>query len=375
MSVYKPAKSRFWQFDFVLRGRRFHGSTGQETRRAAEAAERRLRLEAAEGRLGEASTLTLDQAAGKWWAEVGSRRADCDDVERRVAALLAIMGPATILADIDTPAISTAIQKRRAITYRRGGKESQKRLPSNATVNRDVIETLRPILRRAATHWGAKGLPAIAWRDLKLAEPAPPVRVYSAAEQAAWLAECGPAPALALRMLLTYGLRYGELFFELDAFDAEGRRLAVRKRKRDVPLILPLRQDDAREIAARVGRAQAAGLDHIWFAETPAKGRAKAKLAPLTYHGLKARLAGAAARAGIAPGRLIHGTRHHAGSTATRRGSLRLAQELLGHADIKSTLRYAHVLEADLRALVDDVPRNSPEPPNPEGEKTIRNKA
>ncbi len=37
MSVYKPARSRFWQYDFVQNGRRFHGSTGQETRRAAEA--------------------------------------------------------------------------------------------------------------------------------------------------------------------------------------------------------------------------------------------------------------------------------------------------------------------------------------------------
>ena len=372
MSVYKPAKSRFFQYDFVIARRRFHGSTGQVTRRAAEAAERRLRIEAAEGRLGEASAHTLDQAAGKWWAEVGSRRADASDVERRVDRLLSIMGRNTIIADITTAAVSTAVQKRRAVMYQRGDEKSVKRLPSNATVNRDIVETLRPILRRAATHWGAKGLPAIAWGDLKLAEPAAPVRVYSYAEQAAWTAECGPATALALRLLLTYGMRYGELFFALDAFDPDGPRLAIRKRKRGVPLALPLRADDAALIAARVGRARAAGLAHIWYAERKlASGRTR--LEPLTYHGLKARLTGAADRAGIAGPRRIHGARHHAGSTTVRAsGSLKLTQDLLGHADIKSTLRYAHLLEADLRAHLDGLPRNSPEPATPAANKPKR---
>lgn len=369
MSVYLPKKSRFWQFDFVVRGRRFHGSTGATSRRAAEAAERRLRIEAAEGRLGEASALTLDQAAGQWWKEVGRFRGDAADVERRLARLLALVGRHTALADIGTAAVSAAIQKRRGQVYQRGGKASVRRLPANATVNRDVIETLRPILRRAATHWGARGLPAIAWRDLRLAEPAAPVRVYSAAEQAAWSAECGPAVALALRLLLTYGLRFGELFFGLDAFDAEGPRLAVTKRKRDVPLSLPLRADDARAIAARVGRARAAGLDHIWYAEDD-----RGRLQPLTYHGLKARLNGAADRAGIAPGRRIHGARHHAGTTAARAGGLGLARELLGHADLKSTLRYAHTLEAHLREHLEALPRNSPEPEFPETQKPSRAK-
>ena len=370
MSVYKPAKSRFWQFDFVVRGRRFHGSTGVETRRAAEAAERRLRIEAAEGRLGEASLLTLDQAAGKWWAEVGRDRADADDVERRIDRLLSIMGRGTVIADITTAVVSTAVQKRRAVTYQRGGKESAKRLPANGTVNRDVIEVLRPILRRAASHWGAKGLPVIAWKDLRLAEPLPPVRVYTAAQQAAWEAECGPAVALALRLLLTYGMRYGELFFAFDAFEPDGRRLEIRKRKRDIPLVLPLREDDARAIAARVGRAQAAGLDHIWYAPDRT-----GKLLPLTYHGLKARLEGAADRAGIPPGRRVHGARHHAGSTAARRGGLALARGLLGHADIKSTMRYAHLIEQDLRDLVDAIPRENPEAATPRAEKARKIKS
>jgi site-specific recombinase XerD len=59
---------------------------------------------------------------------------------------------------------------------------------------------------------------------------------------------------------------------------------------------------------------------------------------------------------------LIHGARHHAGTTVLRKtGNLKLTQKILGHATIQSTMRYAHASEADLRNVVDDLPRNSPE--------------
>jgi site-specific recombinase XerD len=55
--------------------------------------------------------------------------------------------------------------------------------------------------------------------------------------------------------------------------------------------------------------------------------------------------------------RVIHGTRHHAGTTMLgKTGNLRLTQQLLGHADMKSTMRYAHALEADLRAALEGAP-------------------
>jgi integrase len=246
------------------------------------------------------------------------------------------------------------------MTYRRGVKKAAERLPSNATVNRDVIETLRPILRRAASHWGARGLPAIAWKDLRLPEPAPRARAYTPQAQAAWLAACGAPERLALQLLLTYGLRFGELFFLPAAFDATGPRLSIEKRKRDVPLVLPLRADDASKLAALVRLALGSGLPHVWA--VPIKiGPDRGKLRPLTYHELKGRLERAADRAGVALGRRLHGARHHAGTMAVRlTGSLWLAQHLLGHADPKSTQRYAHAAEEDLRGLVDAIPRNGP---------------
>lgn len=385
MSVYKPAKSRFFQYDFVIRGTRYHGSTGQVTRRAAEKAEGRIREQIAEGTLGSRENVALDEAAGRWWEDVGAHRGDAADVERRLEMLSTLLGGSTRLKDIDAEAVADAIRKRRVIPYTKAkGEDAKRHFPSPATVNRDVIEHLRPVMKYAARLWENKGLKlqTIPWGELRLEEPSGLVRIYGVDEQAAWRAQCGPTTGFALELLLTYGVRFGELFFELADFDPEGPRLNIRSRlmpdgtrrrgrKRDNGAhVLPLKAEHAREIAARLGRAQAADppLDHIWFVEvTDEKG--VATLEPLTYYGMQARLNSAAERAGVSKGRRIHGARHHAGTTLLRNsGNVRMSQRLLGHADIRSTLRYAHVMEDDLRAALegpaDSSPRNSPEPSN-----------
>lgn len=376
MSVYQPAKSRFWQYDFVIAGKRFYGSTGQATRRSAEAVERTKRLEAATGALGKVAKMTLDQGAGRWWAEVGIERGDSKDVERRIAVLVSVIGADTALGDIDQVTVATAVQARRRQTYRRGtSKKAKTYTPSAATVNRDIIETLRPILKRARTHWTPKGtphgLPDIDWTELRLSEPRGLSRIYTPAERARWVAE-GEAEGvdLAISLILTNGLRFGELFFPLDAFkdDPEEPVIALQKgRKRDVILYAPLRSDHAVAVRARVARARAAGLPHIWYRET-ARG-----LVALTYAMLEGAITRAANRAGVTGARRIHGARHHAGNSIMRRsgGNLKAVQGLLGHASIHSSQRYATVLTSELRTMLeDDIPRHSPEAPEPDDAKT-----
>ncbi len=70
MSVYKPSGSPFYQYDFQMRGRRFHGSTKCKSRREAEAVERGDREGAKEllkVATGGVETLTIDVAAGRYW--------------------------------------------------------------------------------------------------------------------------------------------------------------------------------------------------------------------------------------------------------------------------------------------------------------------
>lgn len=79
MSVYRPQGSPFYQYDFQMRGRRFHGSTKCKGRREAEAVEKGERERAKELlriSTGGAEALTLDVAAGRYWNEVGAHHAD-----------------------------------------------------------------------------------------------------------------------------------------------------------------------------------------------------------------------------------------------------------------------------------------------------------
>ena len=368
MSLYKPAKSRFWHYDFQFKGRRFHGSTGVETLRKAEAVERRYREKAALGTFDDGDGLTLDQAAGRWWEEVGRHRKSGRQLEHRLEILIRLVGKNTALADITTRTLAKAIERRRGETYQRGvdtADAKAKRYPlSNATVNADVAKPMRRIMNRARTTWEIKGLAEIDWEALLLPEAETEIRIYTQDQQQAWLAACDETTRMVLTLLLTYGLRFAEVFFAPAAFIPDGPSLVLNNRKKGSHL-LPLRPSDARQIAARVGRARAASLSTIWFEED-----ARGKLVPLTYSAIQSRLRMAARRAGLTAPRLIHGTRHHVGtSILAETGNLKLTQRVLGHKDIKSTLVYAHALDDGLRAALES--RNSPEPAMLEDDFTV----
>jgi len=77
MSVYRPRSkgaytSPFFQYDFQLNGRRFHGSTGATTRREALEVEHQERAEAKSA--GDDST--IEGGFARWWNEVGQHDAD-----------------------------------------------------------------------------------------------------------------------------------------------------------------------------------------------------------------------------------------------------------------------------------------------------------
>lgn len=363
MSVYKPAKSRFYHYDFVHKGRRVHGSTGVETRRRAEAVERKVREELAEGRLDDAAQMTIDTAAAKWWAEKGEGLRSASDRDRQLAVVMSLLGPKTRLAEIDTKKVGDAIQRRRNMTFTRG---TTTRRPSNATVNRDVIDALRPILRRARKAWGAKGLPDIDWGELRLTEPKPKPKEFTDGEFEALLAATQHYWHDLIRFVACYGPRISEAFFPLSALDVADRnnaRVILRARKGDDDHVIPLLPNDADMLAARAGRARAAGLDTVWFRELSTRG---GKLVALKPSGAVRRLSEAMTDAGVRASKGMRGShdlrRNSAMKILRATGNLRVAQKLLGHASIVSTLVYAHAVEEDVKAGLAALSRNSPEP-------------
>ena len=370
MSVYKPAKSRFYAYDFQHKGRRFHGSTGVEGKRAAEKVERDLREKAALGLLDDASQLTLNQAAGRWWLEHGSTLKDADRLFARVERMVEALGPNTIISEITTNVVARGIQKRRGQGFTRSKADDAKvYLPKAGTVNRDMIDSLRPILMRARKVWGAV-LPEINWKDLRAKEPKPKPKEFASADLSLVYGQVMPHWHDLIDFASRYGCRLSELFFppeDLDVDDVNDARVKLRERKGDDDHTIPLLPEDAAMFAARKGRVVAAGLRTVWFREIPSKRPGRpAKLRALTYNGCAIAMRRAMTRSGLREAKGMKGAhdfRHHSGMKMLRAtGDIRMAQKLLGHADIKSTLVYAHAIESDVKRGLAALSRNSPGP-------------
>lgn len=99
MSVYKPKKSRFYQYDFVWKDRRFHGSTGATDREAAKVIEAGIRYQLVNETLfGTKSEMTLDAAAGRYWLDIAKEQASAGTTEYQLRNLIARIGAETKLS-------------------------------------------------------------------------------------------------------------------------------------------------------------------------------------------------------------------------------------------------------------------------------------
>lgn len=314
--------------------------------------------------------MTLNQAAGRWWLEHGQTLKGGERLAARVERAIRAVGPDLPIGDITTRVIAAAIERRRGQARTHSmAKGARTYLPSDSTVNRDMIDTLRPILNRARRAWEAR-LPEIDWAALRRIEPKPRPTEFTGDDFHRLLAEIRPHWHPLVDFARKYGVRSSELFFgldDLDVSDLDNARVRLRERKGGDDHTIPLLPQDAADLAARLGRARAAGLATVWYRERRLKGPGgKTRLIPLTQAGLEIAVRRAMTRSGLRQSkgmRGIHAARHHAAMQTLRRTrNLRVTQLLLGHADINSTLVYAHAIEDDLRQALAEVHRNSPEP-------------
>lgn len=377
MGVYRPKRrdksgdlreTPYWHYDFTIKGDRFHGSTGQKSRRAAEAFEERQRKAVADGtyfkKRDDPASLSFNDAAGVYWMDVGQHRRSKEEIERDLEVLIDLIGPTTRIGDIRTPVVRAVMERRR-----QGLASRTKPNPSPATMNR-LLECLRAVLNHVAEEHEA-ALPRIAWKRLMEREAPPPERTFSTDELSAWAAHLDEIERFFLIVSMTYGPRLGELFVPPEAIDLSnpsrpvmrlGRyygRKARTVRKDGTLLDVALLPDDAALLGYLADRARAAGLKHIWARED-AKGRIK----PINYYGMRRRLLSAAQKAGIRPGRVIHSLRHHAASAiVASSGDITLARKALGHSSVTTTQRYAHAGDRRLLDTLAEVSRRRPEQP------------
>ncbi len=328
-------RGKIWHYDFWHKGRRYRGSTRHANRRKAALAEQREFDRISLG-LDAPRQVTLKDAAASWWTHRGSHLASAVTVAHRLQILERVMDFGQDVCAVTTATVAEAMQARRREITHNG------RAPTPSTINRDIIDTLRPVIRHAERVMEVP-VQRIDWGAVRMKEPKLKVREFSAAEIEAILANLPEHYHPLVAFLSRYGCRISEAWFPLSAFDRDAGRVVLRVKgaKRHT---IPLLDEDRRYLAAQASRAERAKLNTVWF-----RVEKTGELVPLRISSFQSAMRAAYARAGIRDARPAHDWRHHALTAYVRAtGDIRAAQRLAGHENIATTARYAHAAEADI---------------------------
>jgi integrase len=356
MSLIRDSRSPFWRYDFQIGGHRFFGSTKATTRREAEAVERAER-EKAKQHVAQARTartsIRLDDLAGRYWQEVGQHHAGAGNTERQINYLIEFFGKDKLLTEIIGDDVT------RLVAWRRGHRTPGGALLSPFTVN-DLTEQLKKLFTRAKL-WGVRFDREPQWRKHWLAEPQERVRELVGDEgdrlEAATRDDLAPffafARASGLRLRQCIALQWSDV----DWGARQIRKAGKGARLETVPITPTIR-----EILWPL-RGHHPVFVFTYQAERTRDGRVKGDRHPLTYSGLKTAWRRLRKRAGVSDFR-FHDFRHDFGTKLLREtGNLKIVQRALNHRDLKTTTKYAHVLDqevADAMERVAGSPKNLP---------------
>ena len=348
MPVYLHKRSPYYWFDFRVGGHRFFGSTKCTTRRNAEKVEAAEREKAkhyvAQARAA-ATSLRLDDIAGRYWEEVGQHHAGADNTERQLGYLIDHLGKDKLITDITDDDVIKLVAWRRGHRVIRSKRARLEDCPliSAFTVN-DTTEQLKKLFTRAKL-WGIRFNREPQWKKHQLDEPQERVRelVGDESERLDGAIRADYAPFFAFAK--ASGARLRECLLQWSEVDWQSRQ--IRKRGKGGKLITIPITPTIREI---LWPLRGHHPEHVftYVAKRTRDERVKSERYPLTYYGVKTTWRRVRKRAKI-EGFRFHDFRHDLGTKLLREtGNLKLVQRALNHADLKTTQRYAHVLDSDV---------------------------
>ena len=361
MSVFKTKKSGavFW-FDFVIERHRFHGSTRCTTRKEAEkfeAVEREKAKAQIKAMRRSRTSLAMDDVCDRLWNDAAQYDADARATETNIQRLIDHFGKTKLLTDIDHTEAKKLVAWRRG--HRASGRKDRGNAPliANATVNRSATKVLQRIFTFAKAE-GAVFESEPKWDELLLPEPVERVRELQDDEADALDANMrldyepffAFVRASGMRLKECVTLRWSEVNF--------GTRQIVRVGKGGRRIVFPI-TDTVREILFPLqGQHPEFVFTYIAIYGNKRLGIVRGQRYLITYNGTKSAWQTLRANAGVTNFR-FHDFRHDFGTKVLREtGNLKLAQKALNHADIKSTLRYVHVLDEDVADAIERVAKS-----------------
>jgi integrase len=362
MATYKPARSSIFLYDFVLKSVRYHGSTGCKTKRDADRYEAQKRAELAVAQKRSKPLITLDEAAGRYEDHLRANGKWSGTMDYLIANVVEGIGGDRFLSDITEQDLRDHFAKRAAKV-------------SAASVNRE-IEVARPIWRRHMRTHDIGDMPA--WGEMFYAVRKQDPRELDFDQEDRLFAELRSDMHDFARFALLSGWRLMEVRTLRWSDLLLGQRKARVKIKGGEILSRVLTQDMLVLIA---NQPKAGPFVFTYVCQKSRKAfidskgrkhpaRLKGERYSFTQWGWRRPWAAALKAAGIDELR-FHDLRHTRGTRILRQtGNLAIAKDALAHKSIKTTLRYAHASDDDIRRGLDaSESRSITEVPTRAGEK------
>jgi integrase len=358
MSVFRSKKpAPYYWFDFQLDGRRFHGSTRCRNRKDAEKYEsvERERAKALVKAVKRSSvSILIDDVSDRLWNDSAQHDADASATKANLARLIDYFGKTKPLTDIDHN------EAKKMVAWRRGhhvkGRETAP-LISNATVNRSAIKVLQRLFTFAKIE-GAQFEGEPNWTDLLLAEPQERVRELQDDEAAAFDEAMRDDYSPFFEFVRASGLRQNECVTLRWSEVNFGTGQIIRLGKGGRRIVFPVTATIREILFPLLGQHSEFVFTYVAVYGNKRLGRVRGQRYPLTLNGTKSAWQRMRLDAGVKDFR-FHDYRHDFGTKLLRdSGNLKLVQKAMNHRDIKSTLRYAHVLDEDVASAVENVAKS-----------------
>jgi len=288
------------------------------------------------------TSLKLDDVAERYWQEVGQHHAGADNTEHELALLIEFFGKDKLIPDIDDDGVA------RLVAWRRGHRRTDGALISPHTVNH-TTKQLRKLFTRAKL-WGVRFAHEPKWSKHLLPVPAERVRELHDDEAERLDAVIRDDYRAFFDFARASGLRLDECLLkwsEVKWLTASGRGQIVKLGKGGQLATTPI-TSEIREILWPLQGHHPEFVFTFVADRTTDGGRVKGRRYPLTYAGVQSYWKRLRKQSGVTSFR-IHDYRHDFATKLLRAtGNLKLVQKALNHKDIKTTMRYAHVLDSEV---------------------------
>lgn len=360
MSVYTRKNSPFYYYEFQIDGHRFHGSTRARNKKEALSIEKAIKAKAhadmAQMRLTGDGPLTLDLAAGRYWLEKGQTLAAAEDIKRDLARLIRYFGPDKLMSEISDADVAALVAWRRSQTLKLRKKDkagNAVRAVSAATVNRSTTGVLRQLFTRAKRVWRFQFPKEPNWTAHWLKEPTERVRELHDHEAKALDASVRSDYAAWFEFARLTGLRLNETLLKWEHVNWGAGQIKTIG-KGDKIVTTPITSVVKALLEPLIGQHP----EYVFTFECKRAGRnpktgefyCRGQRYPITYSSAKSEWRRLRKRAKVTDFR-FHDVRHDVATKLLRTTkNLKLVQRALNHTDMRTTARYAHVMDDEVAA-------------------------